>query len=131
MKRVRKQTKAASKKRKPTQKQTPKTTESAADYREPVVTMRFGATIHPTRAADPKSMDQLDIDRLPDTKGEIRALVTAADCVRLLNKGFEVRLVQAYPVKPLDPSLIENDEKFGRELEKRVKAIKRPPNRKG
>jgi|MudIll2142460700_1097286.scaffolds.fasta_scaffold08450_4 hypothetical protein len=141
MKRVKKQTKVASKKRKPARRQTPNTadtdynnisdTGSGLDYLELPPTVRFSATIHTRRKADPNWMEKLDIDRVPDPKGLVRALVTAADCVRLLNQGLEVHLHQAYPVQPLNPALIESDESFRRWLDKRMKTIKGTKKQKG
>lgn len=141
MKRVKKQTKVASKKRKPARSQTPNTadtdcnnisdTGSGLDYLEFPPTVRFSATIHTRRKADRNWMEKLDIDRVPDPKGLVRALVTAADCVRLLNQGLEVHLHQAYPVQSLNPALIESDESFRRWLDKRVKTIKGTKKQKG
>ena len=87
--------------------------------------VRFGATIHPGPNAGPNWMEKLEVDRLPDAKGQVRALVTAADCVRLLNMGLEVRLQRAYPVEPLNPKLIQTDEAFRRELDEKLKTVKR------
>jgi len=70
-------------------------------YLELPPTVRFSATIHTRRKAESQLDGKLDIDRVPDPKGLVRALVTAADCVRLLNQGLEVHLHQAYPVQPL------------------------------
>lgn len=85
--------------------------------------MRFDATIHTRQKADPDWEKKLNIDRVPDPKGLVRALVTAADCIRLLDQGFEVRLHQAHPVRPLDPKLIENEEALKRWLEKKLKEV--------
>lgn len=141
MKRVKKQTKVTSKKRKPARRQTPSTTDtgyrnisdtsSGLDYLEFPPTLRFSATIHPRRKADPNWMEKLDLDRVPDPKGLVRALVTAADCVRLVNQGLEVHLHQAYPVQPLNPALIESDESFRRWLDKRMESIKATKKQKG
>lgn len=134
MKRVKQQTKVVSKKRKPARKQTPSTadtnchndshTGSGVGYSESPPTLRFSATIHPRRKEDPNWLEKLDIDRLPDPKGLVRALVTPADCVRLLDQGLEIHLHQAYPVQPLNPALIQSDESFRRSLDKRLKTIK-------
>lgn len=130
MKRVRKQTEAAPKGSKPPRKNSPPT-DQASDYPDSAATVRFGATIHAPSNAKPNWIEQLDIDRLPDPRGLVRALVTAADCVRLLDQGFEVRLHHAYPVQPLNPDLIEKDESFHRSLDKRLRKIKGYKNRKG
>jgi hypothetical protein len=119
-----KQPKAASKKRKSAPRQASTTTDNAQ-------TVRFSATITPRRKAGPNWIEKLNIDRLPDPKGVVRALVTAADCVRLVNQGLDVHLHQAYPVQPLDPKLIETDESFRRWLEKRLPNLKRAQKRKG
>ena len=133
MKRVKKQTKVASKRGKPAPKQASRKqapnkpdTGSGPDDRESAPTVRFGATIHAAPNAGPNWVDQLNIDRVPDPKGLVRALVTAADCVRLLDQGFEVHLHHAYPVQPLNSALIETDESFKRWLDKELKKIKRP-----
>ncbi len=142
MKRSKKQTKSASTKKKVSRTQTPKTDSADAErqrdkdqfgvpgsnYGEPPAKVRFEATIH---AAGPGAMsiallDRLDIDRVPDPKGEVRALVTADECVRLLEKGFEVRLQHAHPVRPLNRALIETDESVRRWIDERVRNIKRP-----
>src|SRR5215204_2076768 len=82
---------------------------SGSDYREGAPTMRFNATIHAPDKESASRMAQLDIDRVPDPKGLVRALVTAADLARLLDQGFEVHLHQAHPIQPLNPKLIETD----------------------
>lgn len=90
------------------------------------VPVRFDATIHPGRRADdPRWMDRLDVDRVPDSRGRVRALLTVADCVRLLEQGFEIRLRHAHPVRPLDPRLIESDESVRRWLEAGVRGLER------
>jgi hypothetical protein len=129
MKRVKKQSKVASKKKKEqvskTRTNSGNVTDSGSDYRDPAPTMRFDATIHAPQKAEPNWETKLNIDRVPDPKGLVRGLVTAADCVRLLDQGFEVHLHQAHPVRPLDPKLIENDESFKRWLEKEVKKVRK------
>ena len=88
--------------------------------------VRFEATIHAGRKARrPGWADELGIDRVPDPQGRVRALVTADECVRLLEQGFEVRLHHAHPIRPLDPRLIETDEAVRRQLEERLQGIER------
>jgi hypothetical protein len=72
---------------------------------------RFEATVH---AADDRNVNltevaDLDVDRVPDPTGEVRVLVGPDDCVRLLDRGMEVRLHRAVPIRPLDPDLIADD----------------------
>ena len=93
--------------------------------------MRFGATIYPGRKAKTKDWaDDLNIDRVPDAKGRVRALITIEDLVRLLDQGLEVRLYRAYPYGPLDPALIVTDESFKRWLEEQVNTLKANPGPK-
>lgn len=102
------------------------------DYREAPPTMRFSATIHALeQAADLSRIETLNIDRVPDPTGLVRALVTPEDCVRLVNQGFEVRLQQAHPVQPLNPELIESDESFKNWLDERMQSVKGFKARKG
>lgn len=90
--------------------------------------VRFEATIH----AGPKVRksnwaDRLDLDRVPDARGRIRALITADDCVRLLGQGLEIRLYRAHPVAPLDPALVETDESVRRWLDEQLSGVKDRP----
>jgi len=92
--------------------------------------VRFEATIHAGLRASAGRIDQLDIDRVPGAKGEVRALVTPDECVRLLDEGFEVRLHHAHPVRPLDPALIETDDSVLRRLHRELGNLARPTGRK-
>ena len=132
MKPGKKKSKAASKKSKSGRKQTSRTGSaktpaegSTLDRNEVPPTVRFSATIHAPAQAAPDWVDRLDIDRIPDPAGLIRALVTHADCVRLVNQGFEVRLYEAYPVQPLNPALIESQESFKSWLDQKLQPFKR------
>jgi hypothetical protein len=88
--------------------------------------VRFQATIHAGREAlTDDLLTRLAIDRLPDTRGTIRALLTADDCVRVLEHGLELHLTYAHPIQPLDPSLIETDESFRRWIDAELTKIKR------
>ena len=120
MKPVRKQTKKA----KPGQKQPVQQTRP--QYPEALTKVRFSATIHAPAKAHSNWMDEVQVDRIPDPEGQVRALVTEADLVRLLNEGYEVHLHSAYPVQPLDPKLIESDDSFQRWLDQQIRKIKRP-----
>src|SRR6266508_2893562 len=93
--------------------------------------MRFEATIYPGRKAKTKDWaDDLDVDRVPDTKGRVRALITVEDLVRLLDQGLEVRLYRAHAYEPLDPALIVTDSSFERWLEEQVSTLKANPGPK-
>ena len=72
----------------------------------------FEATIYPGRKAKTKQWaDDLDVDRVPDVKGRVRALITVEDCVRLLDRGLEIRLYRAHPHEPLDPKRSKKTDK--------------------
>lgn len=88
--------------------------------------VRFEATIHAGRKASADRIDHLDIDRVPGPPGQVRALVTADECVQLLDQGFEVCLHHAHPVRPLDPALIETDESVLRRLDEELRDLARP-----
>ena len=131
MNRVKKKSKA-SKKPKSGRKQASKTasakTLGEGSTLEPPPAVRFSATVHAseqTARALPNWMDTLEIDRVPDPSGLVRALLTPVDCVRLVNQGFEVRLYEAYPVKPLDPALIESEDSFKTWLDQKLQTFKR------
>ena len=133
MKQVKKKSKAASKKSKYGRKQASTPEQSSILNSDPFPTVRFSATIHAREAiqrADPHWIERLDIDRVHDPD-QIRALLTPADCVRLVNQGFEVRLHNAYPVEPLNPSLIETDDAVKRWFDAKVQNIKGAKRQKG
>lgn len=93
--------------------------------------MRFEATIYPGRKAKTKDWaDNLDVDRVPDAKGRVRALITVEDLVRLLDQGLEVRLNRAHAYEPLDPALIMTDRSFKRWIEEQVSTLKANPGPK-
>jgi hypothetical protein len=71
---------------------------------------RFEATILPgAQMLSGARVADLDLDRIPDSEGAVRVLITAEDAERLLEQGFEVRLLRAHAVRPLDPALISDD----------------------
>lgn len=88
--------------------------------------MRFDAKVHPGASArDLTGVADLDLDRVPDPEVGVRVLVTAGDCARLLQPGYEVHLLRVLPVRPLDPELIDDDQCVARWLEDRVQGIGR------
>jgi hypothetical protein len=93
--------------------------------------MRFEATIYPGRRAKTKDWaDNLDVDRVPDTKGRVRALITVEDLVRLLDQGLEVRLYRAHAHEPLNPALIVTEKSFKRWLDEKISTLKANPGPK-
>ena len=91
----------------------------------------FEATIYPGRKAKTKQWaDDLDVDRVPDVKGRVRALITVEDCVRLLDRGLEIRLYRSHPHEPLDRALIVTDKSFRQWLDKQVSTLKTNPGPK-
>jgi hypothetical protein len=118
----------ASKKRKNSQSGNPPPKQPergpGSNEHEPAGNVLFEATIHSlNKDVNVDLIRRLDIDRVPDPKGLVRALLTADDCVRLLNLGFEVHLHHAHPVRPLDPSLIETDESVRRWLNEKLRGL--------
>ena len=77
--------------------------------------VRFEATVHPrpgavvAAAAVEQRVSDLDLDRVPDAAGDVRVLLTPDEVARLTAQGFEVRVQQALPVRPLDPGLVADD----------------------
>jgi hypothetical protein len=94
-------------------KRSKKTDKTKTRYRTAaLLKMRLEGTIYPGRKAKTKEWaDDLDVDRVPDAKGRVRALITVEDCVRLLDRGLEVRLYRAHPDEPLDPKRSKKTDK--------------------
>lgn len=90
--------------------------------------VRFEATVHTTaRAADLQRVADLDVDRTPDPEGDgVRVLVDAEACHRLLDRGFEVRLRRAVPIRPLDPDLIASEQDVRAWFDDQVGDAERP-----
>jgi hypothetical protein len=74
--------------------------------------VRFEATVHPGPSGDLGQIDKIDVFRVPSPDGQIRVLATPDELERLIDLGFELHLHRAYPIRPLDPTLIETDEAF-------------------
>jgi hypothetical protein len=88
--------------------------------------MRFEATVHPGEARPAlERVADLDLDRVPDPEGGVRVVVTADDAARLIERGYEVRLVRALPVQPFDSSLVMDDESARAWLEEQTRGIER------
>jgi hypothetical protein len=86
---------------------------------------RFDATIHPGRGTkDLGRLDDMPLDRMPDRYGRVRALVTAEECARLLDLGYQVRLHRHHPIEPLDARLIATDESVKRWLDEILAAAR-------
>lgn len=86
--------------------------------------IRFEATVHQgegeqalTRVAD------LDLDRVPDPRREVRLLINADELAELLEQGYEVRLHRTVRPEPLSPDLIMTDDEAVGWLEDRVQGI--------
>jgi hypothetical protein len=96
-----------------------------------LLNMRFQATIYPGANAKTKNWaDDLDVDRMPDAKGRVRALITVENLVRLLERGLEVRLYRAHAYEPVDRALIATDKEFKSWLDKRLNTLKAKPGPK-
>ena len=97
---------------------------------ERLLGMRFDATIYPGSKTEKDWADALNVDRVPSREGEVRALLTFEDLVRLLEQGLEVRLFRAYPSEPLNSALIMPDETFKNWLDEQVNTLKDKPDPK-
>ena len=73
---------------------------------------------------DVRGLDATPLDRMPDRYGRLRALVTADECARLLDLGYEVRLHRHYPIQPLDAGLIATDESVQQWLDERLAEVR-------
>lgn len=92
----------------------------------PLSTIRFEATLGAApRAKAMKAASTLDLDRLPDAKGEVTLLLSPDDARRLLEQGFEVHLKAAHPVAPLNKERAMSDTQAQRWLEEQVKGLPR------
>ena len=88
--------------------------------------LRFEATVHQgdkeralARVAD------LDLDRVPDPRGDVRLLVTSDELAQLLDEGYEVRVYRTVRPEPLSPDLVVSDDEAVRWLEDQVQGIPR------
>jgi len=105
--------------------------EERQDRSAALLKMRFQATIYPGRKAKTKDWaDDLDVDRVPDSKGRVRALITVEDLVRLLDQGLEVRLYRAHAYEPHHPASIATDKEFKSWLDERRSTLKDKPGPK-
>jgi hypothetical protein len=87
---------------------------------------RFEATVHPgDNQLALEAVSDLDLDRIPDPEGGVRLLVTAEQAIGLVLRGYEVHLLRAHPISPLDPALVPDDESVREWLEQQVRGIER------
>ncbi len=94
--------------------------------------VRFEATLgSASRAKAVAAAATLDLDRLPDAKGQIRLLLSPDDARRLLEQGFEVHLMAAVPVAPLAKERVMSDTRAKAWLEEQVKGLPRATPGKG
>ena len=88
--------------------------------------MRLEATVHPgEKRLGLEGVSDFDLDRIPDPEGGIRLLVTAEQAAQLVERGYEVRLVRAIPVRPLDPELVMDDDAARAWLDEQLGDIER------
>ncbi len=87
---------------------------------------RFEATIHPGEGEQALArVADLDLDRVPDPRRDVRLLITAEELAELLDRGYEVRLHRTVRPEPLSPELVMSDDDAVRWLEDRVHGIPR------
>ena len=88
--------------------------------------MRFEATVHPgEKQLALERVADFYLDRVPDPEGGIRLLVTAEEAAQLVESGYEVHLLRALPVTPLDAGLVMDDDSARLWLEDQVSGIER------
>ncbi len=88
--------------------------------------VRFEAKVLPgPRRVALERVADLDLDRVPDPEGAVRVLISAEDAERLLAAGFEVLLVAAHRIGPVDPALIMEDKAALSWLEERTQGLRR------
>lgn len=86
--------------------------------------MRYAATLHRgKRQVALDDLPSLDLDRVPGPPGETHVMISIEDAARVAALGFEVRLVDAHPVKPLDGALVFDDETVSADLEERLRDV--------
>lgn len=88
--------------------------------------MRFEATLHARgRKAAEKLAADLDLDRIPDPSGAVRVLVEADEVAEVLERGGQLKLEKAHPVRPLDPQLVMSDDAARAWLEEQTRGLER------
>ena len=88
--------------------------------------LRFEATIHQgERERALSRVADLDLDRVPDPRGDVRLLINPDELAQLLDEGYEVRLYRTVRPQPLHPDLVVGDDEAVRWLEERVQGIPR------
>ena len=88
--------------------------------------LRFEATIHQgERERALSRVADLDLDRVPDPRGDVRLLINPDELALLLDEGYEVRLYRTVRPQPLHPDLVVGDDEAVRWLEERVQGIPR------
>jgi hypothetical protein len=82
--------------------------------------------VHPGEQDLPlERVADFDLDRVPDPQGGVRVVITAEDAAQLVQQGYEVLLVRALPVRPLDPGLVMDDDSARQWLDDQTKGIER------
>lgn len=89
---------------------------------EPTPPLRFEATVLPAaEGVTERTLDDLDLDRVPDVEQELRVIADATGLQRLVDGGFDVRLRATVPVRPLDPRLVATDDEVRAWFDARVR----------
>jgi hypothetical protein len=99
-------------------------TEEAAMADGPAI--RFEAKVLPgERQVSLQRVADLDLDRIPDPEGDVRVLISTEDAENLVERGYEVVLLRAQRVQPLDPRLVSDDDSVSAWLEQQTRGIER------
>jgi hypothetical protein len=87
---------------------------------------RFAATIHPGLGRkDLAELDSVPMDRLPNARGRVAAILSTDEIIRLLDRGYEVRLSRHLRIQPLSQDLAVSDAEFRRSLEERFRDLRK------
>jgi hypothetical protein len=88
--------------------------------------VRLEATVHPgDQRSGLEAVADLDLDRIPDPDAGVRALLAPDEAIALVRRGYEVRLLRAHPISPLDPAHVTNDQDVREWAEQQTRGIER------
>lgn len=79
--------------------------------------IRFEATVHAVSGRVPPDVVR-HLDTLPDASGAVRVLIGMQEAADLTLSGYEVHLLHAHPIAPLDPARIIDEKQFSDWIQK-------------
>jgi hypothetical protein len=99
--------------------------EEEADLPEPTPTRYEALVLTGSTRVALSAVADLDLDRLPDPGGRVRVLISADEARELVDRGYEVRMMNALDVRPLDPKLVMSDEQAEAWFTERTTGVRR------